>query len=194
MSDVLNIKDCLKFKSSIAFSSEGCLNYVRRHDSKEVFLTYSIPVEILLQWRKIKVDKKLPIPYVDLLNLSQAKPGCFLKDEAKGRIEKRLAELSYNAYKSCFGVSGNKRTKLLQRVKNLAIHRHEVHDAGKLLSEINTLQEEKAQLHEQIQNLEARCESLLSDVAELNQKAEHEAKLEQAFSQAEVKILNFKST
>ena len=69
----------------------------------------------------------------------------------------------------------------------MAIHRHEVHDAGQLLSEINTLQEEIAQLHEQIDNLEARCESHSSDVAELNQKAEHEARLEQAFSQPEDK-------
>jgi hypothetical protein len=87
---LLNIHDFLKFKSSIAFSSEGCLNSVCRQNSREVFLTYTIPIEILIKWRQIKVQHKFPIPYVDLLHLSQAKPGCFLKEEAKGRVVKNI--------------------------------------------------------------------------------------------------------
>jgi hypothetical protein len=187
MSEVLNIYDFLKFKSSIVFSSEGCLNYVNRQNSREVFLTYSIPIEILIKWRQIKVQHKFPIPYVDLLHLSQARPGCFLKEEAKVRIEKRLAELCYNAYKSCIGIIGNKRIERLRQVKKLAIHFHEIEDVKHLLSEINTLQEEKIQLEEQVENLETRCDSLLKDVAELKQNADRDAGLEQAFTEAEDK-------
>jgi chromosome segregation ATPase len=72
-------------------------------------------------------------------------------------------------------------------VKKLAIHCHEIQDVKYLLSEINTFQEEKAQLEEQIENLEARCDSLLKYVAELKQKADRDAELEQAFTEAEDK-------
>ena len=56
----LNSHELLKFKSTIAFSSEGCLNYSCKKDLNEVFITLSIPYEILLRWRQIKVVKKVP--------------------------------------------------------------------------------------------------------------------------------------
>ena len=42
-------------------------------------------------------------------------------------------------------------------------------------------------MEEQIENLEARCDSLLKDVAELKQKEDCDAELEQAFTEAEDK-------
>ena len=69
----------------------------------------------------------------------------------------------------------------------MAIHFHEIEDVKHLLSEINTLQEEKIQLEEQVENLETRCDSLLKDVAELKQNADRDAGLEQAFTEAEDK-------
>ena len=42
MSDLLNIYEQCKFKSKITFTSEGCLSYIRRQDSKEILLTLII--------------------------------------------------------------------------------------------------------------------------------------------------------
>ena len=90
MSDALNIHDQLKFKSKISFTSESCLNYIRRQNSNEVILTLIIPVEILVKWNKIINSKKFPVSLVDLLYISQGLPGCCLKPEATDRIERRL--------------------------------------------------------------------------------------------------------
>lgn len=171
MSDSLNIHEQLKFKSKISFTSEGCLNYIRRNDSKEVLITLIIPVEILVKWHKIKTEKKFSVSFVDLLNLSNSLPSCCfkLKQEATERIERRLKELCCLAAKSCIGISGNNRVKQLQKVKKLAILRTDVEDVNELLRKITSFEDEKAELQEQVVSLEAKCESLVQDVLKLTQ-------------------------
>jgi hypothetical protein len=55
MSEELNIYDYLKVKSTLTFSSESCLSYIRKQNSNKVFITFSIPYEILIKWHQIKV-------------------------------------------------------------------------------------------------------------------------------------------
>ena len=186
MSEELNIHDYLKFKSTLTFSSESCLSYIRKQNSNEVFITFSIPYEILIKWHQIKVVKKLfVLSYVDLLFLSQNLPSCTLnlKEEAKLRLEARLRELSYSAAKECTGTKGTTRIKILQKVKKLAVYQSEIEDASQLLSKINSLEEEKKELQEQLETLEARCDSLLQEVAELRQTTQRAADLEQSYSE-----------
>lgn len=180
MSDALNIHDQLKFKSKISFTSESCLNYIRRQNSNEVILTLIIPVEILVRWNKIIKSKKFPVSLVDLLYISQGLPGCCLKPEATDRIERRLKELCSVASKSCVGISGNNRVKKLKQVKKLAIHRHEVEDPNELPRRIASLEEEKAKLQEQVDSLEAKCESLVEEVLEFTQDRRRITELEQS--------------
>ena len=182
MSDILNIHEQLKFNSKITFTSEGCLNYVRRQDSKEVLITLIIPVEILVKWRQIK--NKFHVSFVDLLYLTNSLPTCCfkLKQEAKDRIERRLNELCSLAVNSCAGISGNKRVKILQKSKKLAIHRHEVEDVNQLLRKVACFEEEKTKLQEQIVSLEAKCESLVQDVLKLTNDKHHTTELEQSLS------------
>lgn len=181
MSEVLNIHEYLKFQSKISFSTEGCLNYLRRQNSREVFITFSIPCDILIRWRELKVLKKLPVSYVELLYLSQSVPGCFLKEEAKVRVEKRLAELCSSAASFCSGISGSKRVKRRQQVKKLAIHRHEVQDVNNLLSTVQCLEKENAELQEKVKTLENKCESLLKEVADFTKDVHRLAELEESF-------------
>lgn len=115
--------------------------------------------------------------FLDSLYQSQNNSACFIKEEAKVRVEQRLRELCSSAVKSCAGTSGSKRTKLLQHVKKLSIHRYEVQDANQLLTQIHSLEEEKAHLQEQIKTLEARCDSLLQEVAELREDTHRIAEL-----------------
>lgn len=181
MSDELNIHDYLKVKSTITFSSKSCLSYIRKQNSNEVFITFCIPYEFLVKWHQIKVVKKLfTLSYVDLLFLSQKLPSCTLKEEAKTRVEQRLKELCNSVIKACIGTSGGKRIRLLQKVKKLAVYRCEVQDVGQLVSKIHSLEEEKLELQEQIITLEARCDSLLQEVAELRQDTQRAAELEQS--------------
>jgi hypothetical protein len=180
MSDALNIHDQLKFKSKISFTSESCLNYIRRQNSNEVILTLIIPVEILVKWNKIIKSKKFPVSLVDLLYISQGLPGCCLKPEATDRIERRLKELCSVASKSCVGISGNNRVKKLKQVKKLAIHCHEVEDPNELPRRIASLEEEKAKLQEQVDSLEAKCESLVEEVLEFTQDRRRITELEQS--------------
>lgn len=178
---VLNIYEHLKFKSAITFSSEGCLGYIRKQNCGDVFLTLYIPLEFLYKWHQIKVLRKLPISYVELLYISQSVPACYLKEDATERVEKRLQELCSYAANSCTGIrSGYTRTKKLKEVKRLAIHRYEVKDLKELLSKNNHLEEEKAQLLEQIQTLEARCDDILTEVLKLKQDINYTAELEQS--------------
>jgi myosin heavy subunit len=51
------------------------------------------------------------------------------------------------------------------------------------LSKINSLEEEKKELQEQLETLEARCDSLLQEVAELRQTTQRAADLEQSYSE-----------
>lgn len=186
MSEELNIHDYLKFKSTLTFSSEGCLSYIRKQKSFEVFITFSIPYEVLIKWHQIKVVKKLfALSYVDLLFLSQKLPSCILnlKEEAKLRLEARLRELSYSAAKECTGTKGSTRIKVLQTVKKLAVYQSEIQDSSQLLSKINCLEEENKELQEQRETLEARCGSLLQEVAELRQNTQRAAELEQSYSE-----------
>jgi uncharacterized coiled-coil DUF342 family protein len=55
--------------------------------------------------------------------------------------------------------------------------------ASQLLSKINSLEEDKKELQEQLETLEARCDSLLQEVAELRQTTQRAADLEQSHSQ-----------
>ena len=55
--------------------------------------------------------------------------------------------------------------------------------ASQLLSKINSLEEDKKELQEQLETLEARCGSLLQEVAELRQTTQRAADLEQSHSQ-----------
>lgn len=186
MSEELNIHDYLKFKSTLTFSSEGCLSYIRKQKSFEVFITFSIPYEVLIKWHQIKVVRKLfALSYVDLLFLSQKLPSCILnlKEEAKLRLEARLRELSYSAAKECTGTKGSTRIKVLQKVKKLAVYQSEIQDSSQLLSKINCLEEENKELQEQRETLEARCGSLLQEVAELRQNTQRAAELEQSYSE-----------
>ena len=183
MSQVLNIHEHLKYKSAITFSSEGCLSYIHKQNCREVLITFSIPYEVLIRWHQIKVVKKLAVSYVELFYLSQSIAGCFfINEEAKVRIEKRLSELCSSAFRSCVGVHGGKRVQLLQKVKKLAVHRHEIEDVDNILSQIKILEEEKGQLEEQIKGLEARCDTLLNDVLEFRNNADRLVDLEQSFS------------
>lgn len=136
-----------------------------------MFITFSIPYEFFVKWHQIKVLKKL-------FTLSYA--SCTLKEEAKVRVEQRLKELCNSVAKACTGTSGNKRIRLLQKVKKLAIYRCEVQDVSQLLSKIHSLEEEKVGLQEQVKTLEARCDSLLQEVAELRQDTQRAAELEQS--------------
>ena len=151
-----------------------------------MFITFGIPYEFLVRWHKIKVLQKLPVSYVNLLYLSQNPPACLLKEEAKIRVEQRLKELCSSAVHSCAGTSGSKRTKRLQQVKKLAIHRYEVQDVNQLLSNNHCLEEEKAQLEEQLQTLEARCISVLQQVSELRQDTDRVAELQESFKEMEM--------
>jgi predicted RNase H-like nuclease (RuvC/YqgF family) len=117
---------------------------------------------------------------VDLLYISQGLPGCCLKPEATDRIERRLKELCSVASKSCVGISGNNRVKKLKQVKKLAIHRHEVEDPNELPRRIASLEEEKAKLQEQVDSLEAKCESLVEEVLEFTQDRRRITELEQS--------------
>ncbi len=177
MSDLFNVYEQCKFNSKITFTSEGHLNYIRRQDSKEVLLTLIIPVEILVKLRQIK--NKCNASFLDCLYLSNSLPSCCikLKQDATARVEHRLNELCSLAIKSC---TGSKRVKILQKVKKLAIYRHEVEDVNQLLHKISCFEEEKAELQEQVVNLEARCESLVQDVLKLTQDKKCTTELEQS--------------
>ena len=65
-------------------------------------------------------------------------------------------------------------------MKKLAIYRHEVEDVNQLLHKISCFEEEKAELQEQVVNLEARCESLVQDVLKLTQDKKCTTELEQS--------------
>ena len=121
---------------------------------------------------------------MDLLFLSQNLLSCTLnlKEEAKLRLEARLRELSYSAAKECTGTKGTTRIKILKKVKKLAVYQSEIEDASQLLSKINSLEEEK-ELQEQLETLEARCDSLLQEVAELRQTTQRAVDLEQSYSE-----------
>ena len=178
----INLHKYLKFNSTITFSTEGCLSYIRRQNSKGIFITFAIPYDILIRWREIKVLKKLPVSYVELLYLSQTVPGCFLEEDAHERVEKSLAELCSSAATSCHGLSGSKRQKRLQQVKELAVHRHEVQDVNLLLNRIKSLEEENEHLEEKVKNLESRCDYLVKEVAELTNNVDHLSEHEKSFT------------
>ncbi|CAB3985452.1 Hypothetical predicted protein [Paramuricea clavata] len=55
--------------------------------------------------------------------------------------------------------------------------------ASQLLSKINSLEEEKKELQEQLETLEARCDSLVQEVAEFRQTTQRAADLEQSYSE-----------
>lgn len=101
-------------------------------------------------------------------------------------MEKRLKELSSYAAKSCTGIwSGFKRAIKLKEVKRLVIFRYEVNDLNELLSKNNNLEDEKAQLLEEVQTLEARCDNLLTEVIQLKQEINYVGELEQSLQATE---------
>lgn len=101
-------------------------------------------------------------------------------------MEKRLKELSSYAAKSCTGIwSGFKRAIKLKEVKRLVIFRYEVNNLNELLSKNNNLEDEKAQLLEEVQTLEARCDNLLTEVIQLKQEINYVGELEQSLQATE---------
>ena len=175
MSEYLHIREYLKFKSSLSFSSAADLSYVHDKYRNNVFGVVYIPVEVLVKWHSIVVSKNIKIPYVELLYFSQDQEIFRLKEGCTGRIEKRLQELCSTAKRYTVRLVGDNRKKKLSSLKKLIVYKDEVQNIHELNDLIKELQHEKQKLGEQViqevlaeKNIRSELQESVVDLENIN--------------------------
>lgn len=165
-----------KFYSQIGYSNK--YPEIGRHLlSNEPYLVLEIPQEILIYWHGLKV-KTASASYANLIEEIQALPFGLVNTPS---LEKQINDAALNAVRECRGKSGNKKIKLLQKIRRVKVCRSDIAELKQRSEEVSELEVE----------VEERCSELYLELLMEKEKARN---CENGVRNCEINLLQEENT
>ena len=188
--NILKAFNIPNIEKEVTLSTNHCPNFIERENVQELEIVFTIYItsKVFRSWYDHKDGDVLKsFSYIQIVNALISQYHVKIKEDCD-RIEGRLRRVcSETKSKSCKNKGGRKRCKLMQSVKSVAVHYHELAD---LEEQFEYAEHSRDVLSKENEELQTRCEKLYHDLHDVLE-AEHEREQELENIQIEYdKVLN----